>query len=63
MGLTTGLELEDESGPFKIGLKIDERSICRDSICELEDEDDDESVGAAGAVEFVTICLLTCRGK
>lgn len=62
MGLTTGLELEDESGRFKMGLKIDERSICRDSSCELEEEED-ESVGAAGAVEFVTICLLTCRGK
>lgn len=36
----------------------------RDSICEalLEDVVEDEEVGTAGAVVFVTICRLMCRG-
>jgi hypothetical protein len=36
----------------------------RDSTCEelLEDEVEDEEVGTAGAVVFVTICRLMCRG-
>jgi hypothetical protein len=46
----------------------DEKSIWRDESCseellgnELEDEDD--GVGAAGVVPFVTICRFTCLGK
>jgi hypothetical protein len=48
----------------------DEKSIWRDESCseellgdELEDEDEDDGVGAAGVVAFVTICRFTCLGK
>lgn len=34
---------------------------CSDEL--LDDEVEDEEVGNAGAVMFVTICRLTCRGK
>jgi hypothetical protein len=34
----------------------------RDSTCEELLEDEDEDVGTAGAVVFVTICRLMCRG-
>lgn len=38
------------------GAKTDERSICRDSTCcDVVLDEDDEVVGAAGAVELVTI--------
>jgi hypothetical protein len=48
----------------------DEKSIWRDESCseellgdELDDEDEDEGVGAAGVVALVTICRFTCLGK
>lgn len=45
-----------EPSLLKNGARIDERSICRDSTCcDVVLEDDGEVVGAAGAVEFVTI--------
>lgn len=59
--LLTTTELEDSLG-FTRGSSTEERSSCRDSIC-WDELDDDESVAAAGAVELVTICLFTCRGK
>lgn len=37
------------------GAKMDERSICRDSSCDVVLDEDGEVVGAAGAVELVTI--------
>ena len=60
------ITLDDESGRLKMGFKRDGRSNCRDSSCSeevLEDVVEDEDVGAAGTVELVTICRLTCRGK
>lgn len=45
-----------EPSLLKNGAKMDERSICRDSTCcDVVLEDDGEVVGAAGAVELVTI--------
>jgi hypothetical protein len=58
---------DDVSGRSRADLNSDERdgkSICRDSSSEdeLEDVEEEDSVGAAGAVALVTICRLTCRG-
>jgi hypothetical protein len=48
---------------LKTGSKSDEMSNFLDSsCCEVLDEEVDV-VGAAGAVELVTIWRLTCRGK
>jgi hypothetical protein len=58
--------LEEVSGRgFKTGLRSDGRSNFRDSSWSevLEDDEEDDCVGAAGAVELVTIWRLTCRGK
>jgi hypothetical protein len=56
--------LDEVSGRgLKTGLRSDGRSNLRDSNCSEVLEDEDESVGAAGAVELVTIWRLTCRGK
>lgn len=53
-----------EPGLLKKGAKMEERSICRDSTCcDVVLEEDGDVVGAAGAVELVTIWRLTCRGK
>lgn len=60
-------EEDEESGwPRKSDSTNDVKSSCLDSICSdelLEDKVEEEEVGAAGAVVFVTICRLTCRGK
>jgi hypothetical protein len=56
--------LDEVSGRgLKTGLRSDGRSNLRDSSCSDVLEDEDECVGAAGAVELVTIWRLTCRGK
>lgn len=58
--------LEDESGRLKKELNADVKSSCLDSSCSddvLEDSVLEDSVGAAGAVELVTIWRFTCRGK
>lgn len=43
--------------------KVEKSEVCRDSRSGVLLEDEVEDVGAAGAVELVTICRLTCRGK
>ena len=59
------ITFDDVSGRgLKTGFNMDGRSNWRDSSCsEVVLEDLVEDVAAAGAVELVTICRLTCRGK
>lgn len=62
--LEASWRLDDKSGRSNIDFRADEISIpWRDSSCEVDWVVEDDSVGAAGAVELVTIWRLTCRGK
>jgi hypothetical protein len=66
--LVSGFADEVSGRPRNRDSTKDEKSSCRDSSCSdelLDDnvEDEEDEVGAAGAVMLVTICRFTWRGK
>jgi len=70
--ISSALDEEDDdgdkgSGGLKSDRKNEERSGCLDCksavLVLVLEVDDEEDVGGAGAVELVTICRFTCRGK